>query len=135
MKFTFEQNKEDILDLNSNWRITNNPIKVGVLVLGVLAAIEIVPTLLTGEVRKEDIISWIIVVVLVLFAWFILSYFIKKRIESPALRDLLLGKRSIEFLDDVVLVETQLIESSYKWRAITTFKQSEKSYFLYIGSQ
>jgi|GEM_PF-4669038 len=47
MKFTFEQNKEDILDLNSNWRITNNPIKVGVLVLGVLAAIEIVPTLLT----------------------------------------------------------------------------------------
>ena len=134
MKVIFEQTVEDIQDLSKNSLFSNRIVKIGAIVFGVVILFNIIGSFAV-DVSIGDVIQFLIPVIVLVGLWvFFFKFFQKKMILRSGNKEMMIGSREIDFEEDGISLKTPVTESTFKWEAITKLKQSDKNYFLYLGT-
>jgi len=134
MKFTFEQTKDDIIDLYSNMYRSSKLIKyVGIGFL-IIVLVNVAMVLMNEGVGTTTLIKWLYPIVLFTFLWyFLFKFLMKRRLSDPDNKDLLIGSRTIELSENQIVMESPLSKSEVSWSAISKFQESKKAFYLYLG--
>jgi len=134
MKFTFDQTEDDIYDFTLSTLKSNKLIKHIGLGLLILILVNTCLSLVNNGLDFGALFNWIYPIILFTILWiFFFKAMMKRRFRDPNNKNLYIGNRTIEIADEEILIETPLAKSEVKWPAISKFRESKKSYLLYMG--
>jgi len=124
MKLEFEQKMEDIIDLSRDSLKSNNSIKYMGIIFLILILVNVAAGSMKDGINFESLLSWFIPIIIIGLIWyFIMKFVMKRKLNDPGNKKMMLGKRVIELLDEELLVETPIAKTTYKWSAITKLRQ------------
>ena len=134
MKLNFEQTEDDLIDLSTNSLRSSKILKY--IGLGFLIFVLVISgwILMNNGVGLKAFVNWLYpIVLLIVFWYFFFKRILKRRLADPGNKNLMIGKRTVELLDEEIVIETSLSKTEVKWPAISQFKESKNSYFLFMG--
>lgn len=135
MHLSFQQSPSDLTDLTFHSLKQNPWIKVFVTIFILGIGFNLYNLVNKEDFQAAQVLSWLIPVVLIIIIWaFIIKIVNKRRFENPANKDVLIGQRDIELLEDEIRVKTPIADTTYQWSAITKLGQSKKNYFMFLGN-
>lgn len=86
-------------------------------------------------VGAADVLAFIIPMVLILVIWvFLMPMFIKMRFNRSKDQSVWTGERRITLEEDKVRLETDNVNTEYKWSGIKKVEMSKLNYLLYVSS-
>jgi len=135
MHLTFIQTTDDLLDLNKHSLKNNRGFKIVMIVVAVVVLLQIILSISAERKNWEALISWLLPMLMIIGAWYVIfRWIIKRRFSNQENRALLTGPREIELNEKEIKVWTPQSETKYQWSAITKLEESNQNYFLFMGN-
>lgn len=134
MKLEFEQTVEHIRDLQKNHFLKNKWIKRFGIFFVIMLALNFYGLSVREGFKIETLISIILPVFIMGGIWYLILKYGNKQMTSGKNKDLLIGPRVVEFSEDNINYKTKIIDTNYRWEAVTNFKESDLCFYLYTGS-
>ncbi len=138
MDITFTQTMQHVHDFAlHHWRKhTLRRFLVGFLILfAVLSIFALFNRSGEEEVGVADVLAFIIPMVLILVIWiFMMPMFIKMRFNRSKDQSVWTGERKITLEEEGIRLETDNVNTEYKWSGIKKVEVSKLNYLLYVSS-
>lgn len=88
-----------------------------------------------AAVKAADVLAFIIPMALILVIWiFLMPMFIKMRFNRSKDQSVWTGERKITLDEDKISLETDNVNTEYKWAGIKKVEVSKLNYLLYVSS-
>jgi cell division protein FtsW (lipid II flippase) len=87
------------------------------------------------ELKSADVLSFFIPMLLILIIWvFLMPLFIKMRFNKSKDQRVWTGERTVTLEEDKVKLQTENVNTEYKWSGIKKVEVSKLNYLLYVSS-